>query len=565
MIDILPLCFAFCGNVVLTNLSLAYSSVTFYQLVRILMTPGTAILNYIFYNIKVNNQSIFAIIVICTGIAITTFSESTSQSSQKTTELVGVFFALAGVTVSSLYVIWIGTFAKKFTVSSMQLLLNQAPYSALLLMCVSPFLDSYPSNWAEVPVATWGYIALSGFFAILINISQFFIIHGTNALTSTIVGHVKTCSIVALGWIFGGPLGAMSLFGIFVAVGGIFRYSSINQMKNGTGIDAKYRICGKRTPARLMAIIIALLFVLAVGSSFGQKSYIEDDYVTSNISCLDSVRLDVGIVCMDNMQIELRRLSIPNRVIMYDSLLTNMRNPTTNQTIFLDTSAEIVKLEIVLIELSPEPSKRLKYVIKNIAHIYGGSKYALSIIYSPAQSSILHEMQIESWTNVRLTTIDYDFGIEDYNLMLMSYKFWQQFKSEFVLITHTDAIIFRAVDDEMYEFDLIGAPWTHSPMGFGRPQVGNGGHTIRKVKSMVEITTKNIPRLDFPEDCWMSARIAIERLPSICEASKFAVEVGGVCSIDQEQGPSAAHQLYKFQPFEKSGRWLMAFKKKFVD
>ena len=38
--SMLPLCLMFCGNVLLPNLSLAYSSVTFYQLCRILVTPG---------------------------------------------------------------------------------------------------------------------------------------------------------------------------------------------------------------------------------------------------------------------------------------------------------------------------------------------------------------------------------------------------------------------------------------------------------------------------------------------------------------------------------------------
>ena len=229
-VQILPLCFAFCGNVVLPNLSLAFSSVTFYQLVRILLTPGTALLNYMFYNTQISSAAGLAIIPICAGVATTTYYDALSATSEKTTSIYGVFFALTGVTVSCIYTIWIGTFAKKYSVSSMQLLLNQAPWSVLLLLCCVPFSDTIP-RFGEVSTGSLGLVLLSGFFAILINISQFFIIHGTSALTSTIVGHMKTCSIVAIGWLTGGKMNNMSLLGVMIALGGIFTYSAIQQKK----------------------------------------------------------------------------------------------------------------------------------------------------------------------------------------------------------------------------------------------------------------------------------------------------------------------------------------------
>lgn len=62
----------------------------------------------------------------------------------------------------------------------------------------------------------------SGGFAALINISQFFIIAQTGPVSSTVVGHVKTCTIVALGWITSGrAIGDKSILGVFTAIGGI--------------------------------------------------------------------------------------------------------------------------------------------------------------------------------------------------------------------------------------------------------------------------------------------------------------------------------------------------------
>ena len=58
--------------------------------------------------------------------------------------------------------------------------------------------------------------------ASLINISQFFIVAGAGPVSSTVVGHLKTCSIVALGWTFSGRrANDMGVFGILMAISGI--------------------------------------------------------------------------------------------------------------------------------------------------------------------------------------------------------------------------------------------------------------------------------------------------------------------------------------------------------
>lgn len=62
----------------------------------------------------------------------------------------------------------------------------------------------------------------SGLMAALINISQFFIVAGAGAVSSTVIGHLKTCSIVALGWVTSGrSANDRGIFGIFMAITGI--------------------------------------------------------------------------------------------------------------------------------------------------------------------------------------------------------------------------------------------------------------------------------------------------------------------------------------------------------
>ena len=148
----LPLGVAMCLNVILPNLSLAFSSVAFYQLVRVLLTPLTAIINFVFYSVKIPRQAVYTLFPICMGVGIMSYYDTQKKhgtAAQSPTTTLGVFFALAGVVASAFYTVWIGTYHKKFNLNSMQLLFNQAPISAFLLLYVIPFTDQTP-EWSTL-------------------------------------------------------------------------------------------------------------------------------------------------------------------------------------------------------------------------------------------------------------------------------------------------------------------------------------------------------------------------------------------------------------------------------
>ncbi|KAI0841570.1 integral membrane protein [Hypoxylon sp. FL0890] len=227
--DIIPLSVAMSLNVILPNLSLAFSTVTFYQVARILLTPTVATMDYVLYKSKLPRNAILALIPACTGVGMVSYYDSlpTQDASVKTTSSLGVLFAFCGIFASSLYTVWIKSYQRKLQVSSMQLLFNQAPVSAFLLLYAIPFIDTFPT-WTEVPVHRWLMILMSGIFAALINLSQFFIVGQTGPVSSTVVGHLKTCLIVALGWATSGrSVGDKSVIGVFIAIGGIIMYSIV--------------------------------------------------------------------------------------------------------------------------------------------------------------------------------------------------------------------------------------------------------------------------------------------------------------------------------------------------
>lgn len=227
--EIIPLAIAMALNVILPNLSLAFSSVTFYQVARILLTPVVALMNFVLYKATLPRNAIFALIPACFGVGMVSYYDSlpSADASVKTTSSLGVIFAFSGIFASSLYTVWVASYHKKLQMNSMQLLFNQAPLAAFMLLYVIPFVDTFPV-WTEVPVNRWVMIMMSGFFACIINMSQFFIIAQTGPVSSTVVGHVKTCSIVALGWLTSGrAVGDKSVIGVFIAIGGIIAYSVV--------------------------------------------------------------------------------------------------------------------------------------------------------------------------------------------------------------------------------------------------------------------------------------------------------------------------------------------------
>lgn len=158
---IFPLSIAMALNVILPNLSLAFSSVTFYQVARILLTPCVALMNFVLYQATLPRNALLALIPACAGVGMVSYYDSlpAADVTVKTTSGLGVMFAFTGIFASSLYTVWIGAYHRKLQMSSMQLLFNQAPVSAFMLLYVIPFVDTFPV-WSEVPINRWVMIII---------------------------------------------------------------------------------------------------------------------------------------------------------------------------------------------------------------------------------------------------------------------------------------------------------------------------------------------------------------------------------------------------------------------
>ncbi|KAI9800394.1 MAG: hypothetical protein M1825_004164 [Sarcosagium campestre] len=162
--SILPLAASMAANIVLQNLALAFSSITFFQIVRVLLTPIVALINYVFYSTTVPRQAVYSLAPACIGVGIVSYYDTkpSSNAKVKTTSPAGMIFAFLGVLASSIYVVWIARYHKKLNMNSMQLLFNQVPISTIVLIVASPITDVYP-RWSAVPLRHWILIMVVGF------------------------------------------------------------------------------------------------------------------------------------------------------------------------------------------------------------------------------------------------------------------------------------------------------------------------------------------------------------------------------------------------------------------
>lgn len=238
----------------------------------------------------------------------------------------------------------------------------------------------------------------------------------------------------------------------------------------------------------------------------------------------------------------------------YHEVFHSLQKPPLEKRTFAPLGPGM-KLEVVLIETKAADSPRLLPTMYNIGWIHGGSNVGFTVIHhaylEPAVAPIKPE-----WPNVRWIQINGPFTIQDYNQMLTSIPFFNQFQSQYILLTHTDSIIYRTLDDDFYNYDYVGSPWPMGPMwcGHGHKQVGNGGYCLRKVAAHIALLSRT-PYNGGPEDLWWCKHLKNEQLPTEEVANRFGTEITWFDGI-----PTGSHQLWHmYDPWTRGGRYLSTF------
>ncbi|CAL0305325.1 unnamed protein product [Lupinus luteus] len=214
----------------LLNLSLGFNSVGFYQMTKLAIIPCTVMLETLFLGKKFSTRIQFALGILLLGVGIATVTDLQLNA-------LGSILSLLAVITTCVAQIMTNTIQKKFKVSSTQLLYQSCPYQAGTLLICGPFLDKFLTNLNvfafKYTTQVTFFIVLSCLISISVNFSTFLVIGKTSPVTYQVLGHLKTCLVLAFGYILlQDPFSSRNLLGILIAMIGMFLYSYYCTLEN---------------------------------------------------------------------------------------------------------------------------------------------------------------------------------------------------------------------------------------------------------------------------------------------------------------------------------------------
>lgn len=213
--------------------------------------------------------------------------------------------------------------------------------------------------------------------------------------------------------------------------------------------------------------------------------------------------------------------------------------------------------------VEPRDHDMLIPCIKNIRTVLSTTMY-IYVFHGPTSLLKLIDEFGDDPYIVRIPLDVNNMSIAHYNNLLTRLDFWDVFNSKYVLITQTDAVLFRRSRMNIYDYiekqyDYVGAPFrllswdtfrlfTPFSSKYKSTNCGNGGLSLRKVCTMKKVV-QEIPYLSIPfepEDVYFSYAFhefnklhpqQYILLPSKQDAAKLFFE-----HMDSDELPFGAHK-----------------------
>ncbi|KAM1562110.1 hypothetical protein ACFX1Z_005153 [Malus domestica] len=206
----------------LLNLSLGFDSVGFYQMTKLAIIPCTVLLETLFLAKKFSMSIQITLLILLIGVGIATVTDVQLNA-------LGSILSLLAVITTCVAQIMTNTIQKKYKVSSTQLLYQSCPYQSGTLLITGPFLDWFLTNQNvfafKYTTQVLVFIIMSCLISVSANFSIFLVIGKTSPVTYQVLGHLKTCLVLAFGYILlHDPFDWRNIPGIFVALAGMVLY-----------------------------------------------------------------------------------------------------------------------------------------------------------------------------------------------------------------------------------------------------------------------------------------------------------------------------------------------------
>ncbi|CDP13914.1 unnamed protein product [Coffea canephora] len=207
----------------LLNLSLGFNSVGFYQMTKLAIIPCTVLLETLYLSKRFSRSVQFSLAILLLGVGIATVTDLQLNT-------LGSVLSLLAVVTTCIAQIMTNTIQKKYKVSSTQLLYQSCPYQAMTLFISGPFLDKFLTNQNvftfKYTPDVLAFIVLSCLISVSVNFSTFLVIGRTSPVTYQVLGHLKTCLVLAFGYVLlHDPFSWRNIIGIVIALVGMVSYS----------------------------------------------------------------------------------------------------------------------------------------------------------------------------------------------------------------------------------------------------------------------------------------------------------------------------------------------------
>ncbi|KAH9716714.1 UDP-xylose transporter 3 [Citrus sinensis] len=194
----------------LLNLSLGFNSVGFYQMTKLAIIPCTILLETLFFRKKFRNIQL-SLVILLVGVGIATVTDLQLN-------VLGSVLSLLAVLTTCVAQIWDQMFShgqNSFANISLNQLLSDDQYHP----------EEVQSFFNPTAVSVF-FIVLSCLISVSVNFSTFLVIGKTSPVTYQVLGHLKTCLVLAFGYVLlHDPFSWRNILGILIAVIGMVLYS----------------------------------------------------------------------------------------------------------------------------------------------------------------------------------------------------------------------------------------------------------------------------------------------------------------------------------------------------
>ncbi|MFQ6627344.1 hypothetical protein Gotur_004560 [Gossypium turneri] len=179
------------------NLSLGFNSIGFYQMTKLAIIPFTVLLETVFLKKQFSQKIKLSLFLLLVGVGIASITDLQLN-------FVGTILSLLAIATTCVGQILTNTIQKRLNVSSTQLLYQSAPFQAAILFVSGPLVDH-----------------------------TFLVIGKTSPVTYQVLGHLKTCLVLAFGYtLLHDPFTDRNILGILIAIFGMGLYSYFCTQEN---------------------------------------------------------------------------------------------------------------------------------------------------------------------------------------------------------------------------------------------------------------------------------------------------------------------------------------------